>query len=113
MGTDRKGRDVAVRIVFGTRISISVGVIAVGIYVTIGMFLGAFAGFFRGRVDMIIQRVIEIFMSVPTLIVLLVMISFIEKPSIFHIMVGIVASLKLNYPAMSKKFFQTSILMLH
>ena len=83
------GRSVAVRMLYGIRISLSVGVIAVGIYVTIGIILGAFAGYFRGRIDMLIQRVIEIFMAVPTLIVLMVVVSFIDEPSIFHIMFAI------------------------
>jgi len=89
LGTDSLGRSVAVRMLYGIRISLSVGVIAVGIYVTIGIIIGAFAGFFRGRVDMFIQRLIEIFMAVPTLIVLMVVVSFIDEPSIFHIMLAI------------------------
>ena len=89
LGTDSLGRSVAVRMLYGIRISLSVGVIAVGIYVTIGIILGAFAGYFRGRIDMLIQRLIEIFMAVPTLIVLMVVVSFIDEPSIFHIMLAI------------------------
>ena len=86
IGVDSAGRDVAVQMLYGIRISLSIGVIAVGIYVTIGIIIGALAGYFSGKVDMIVQRVIEIVMSVPVLIVLLVLIAFIEKPSIYHIM---------------------------
>jgi peptide/nickel transport system permease protein len=86
IGVDSAGRDVAVQMLYGIRISLSIGVIAVGIYVTIGIIIGALAGYFSGTVDMIVQRVIEIVMSVPVLIVLLVLIAFIEKPSIYHIM---------------------------
>ncbi len=86
LGVDESTRDVSVRILYGTRISLTIGVIAVAIYVTIGIILGALAGFFGGRIDMGIQRLIEIVMSMPTIIVILVLIAFLEKPSIFHIM---------------------------
>ena len=89
IGVDTAGRDVAVQMLYGIRISLSIGVIAVGIYVTIGIIIGALAGYFSGVIDMVVQRVIEIVMSVPTLIVLLVLIAFIEKPSIYHIMLVI------------------------
>jgi peptide/nickel transport system permease protein len=86
LGVDESTRDVSVRILYGTRISLTIGVIAVAIYVTIGIILGSLAGFFGGRIDMGIQRLIEIVMSMPTIIVILVLIAFLEKPSIFHIM---------------------------
>lgn len=86
LGVDRSKRDVAVRILFGTRISLTIGFIAVGIYVTIGILLGATGGFFGGRVDMVIQRMIEITMALPTFFVILTLVAFLEEPKIFHIM---------------------------
>lgn len=87
LGTDESTRDVAVRILYGVRISLTIGVIAVSIYIFIGIVLGATAGYFGGRVDLIIQRLIEIMMSVPAFFVILTIVAFIEKRSIFHIMV--------------------------
>jgi peptide/nickel transport system permease protein len=87
LGTDASTRDVAVRILYGTRISLTVGVIAVGIYVFIGILLGATAGYFGGWVDVVIQRLIEVMMSVPGFFVILTVMAFIEDRSIFHIMV--------------------------
>ena len=89
LGVDESTRDVAVRLLYGTRISLTIGVIAVGIYVTIGILLGALAGFYSGKVDIVIQRLIEIVMSIPALIIILVLVAFLEKPSIFHIMLVI------------------------
>lgn len=89
LGVDESTRDVAVRLLYGTRISLTIGVIAVGIYVTIGIILGSLAGFFSGKVDIVIQRLIEIVMSIPALIIILVLVAFLEKPSIFHIMLVI------------------------
>ena len=87
LGVDQSTRDVAVRLLYGTRISLSIGVIAVSIYVTIGIILGATAGFFGGWVDIGIQRLIEVTMCVPSLFVILTLVAFVEEPSIFHIMV--------------------------
>lgn len=87
IGTDQGTRDVGVRLIFGTRVALTVGVIAVAIYVFIGILLGATAGFFGGRIDLIIQRMIEIMMSVPSFFVILTVVAFVDKPTIFHIMV--------------------------
>jgi peptide/nickel transport system permease protein len=89
LGVDESTRDVGTRLLYGTRISLTIGVIAVAIYVSIGIFLGALAGFYAGKIDMLIQRVIEIVMSIPALIIILVLVAFLEKPSIFHIMLVI------------------------
>ena len=89
LGVDQSTRDVAVRMLYGTRIALSIGVIAVSIYVTIGIFIGSMAGFFGGIVDLVVVRFIEIFMAIPSLFVILTLLAFVEKPSIFHIMMVI------------------------
>jgi ABC-type dipeptide/oligopeptide/nickel transport system permease subunit len=68
LGTDKSGRDVLSRIIIGTRVSLSVGLITVIISLTIGVLLGSFAGYFRGRVDNIIMWFINVIWSIPTLL---------------------------------------------
>lgn len=86
LGTDTNGRDVLVRMIYGTRISMSVGFVAVGIYVLIGILLGALAGYFGGFVDTLISRVIEIIICFPVFFLILTVMAFL-KPSIYNIMI--------------------------
>jgi peptide/nickel transport system permease protein len=88
MGTDDSGRDVYTRLLYGTRISITIGIVAVSIYLTIGVAIGAVAGYFGGKVDMVISRVIEIVLLFPSFFLILTLVALIG-PSIYIIMVVI------------------------
>jgi peptide/nickel transport system permease protein len=88
LGTDTNGRDVLARMVYGARVSMSVGFVAEGIAVAIGVLLGALAGYFRGWVDIALSRVIEVVICFPTFFFILTILAFLPQ-SIFNIMVVI------------------------
>ena len=85
-GTDQAGVDVFAKMVHGTTIALLVGFVSMGIAGTIGLIVGALGGYFGGWVDMLTSRITEIVMCIPTLVLILAMISLLEKPTIWHTM---------------------------
>lgn len=88
LGTDGDGRDTAAQLIWGARISLSVGIVAVGITVIIGIFFGSLAGFYGGAVDILISRLIEVILCFPTFFLILAVLAFVG-PSIYNIMIVI------------------------
>lgn len=85
LGTDQLGRDVLSRMLYGARISMSVGFVSVGIAVLIGTLIGTLAAYYGGRADELLMRFVDLMLNFPRFFLLLTMIAFL-RPSIFVIM---------------------------
>lgn len=91
-GTTSNGVDVFAQMVHGTRIALLVGFVSMGIAGLIGMTVGALAGYFGGWVDMVLSRIIEVVMCIPTLVLILTLLAIIDRPTIWHLMAVIGAT---------------------
>lgn len=88
LGTDDIGRDVFSRMLYGARVSLSVGFAAVGLSTVLGIFFGCLAGYYGGYTDRVIMRFVDIMLSIPGFFLILAVIAFLE-PGIMNIMIVI------------------------
>lgn len=87
-GTDEMGRDILIRVIYGARYSLSVGLVAVGISIVIGVTLGAIAGFVGGMLENVIMRITDIFIAVPNILLAIAIVSALGQ-SMLNLMVAI------------------------
>lgn len=88
LGTDPVGRDILSRLIYGARFSLFIGLVVVSISVVSGVLVGLIAGYFRGRADMIIMRVMDIILAFPSLLLALVLVAVLG-PGLLNAMIAI------------------------
>ncbi|MGR9169460.1 ABC transporter permease subunit [Rhizobium sp. KDH_Rht_773_N] len=88
LGTDAVGRDILSRLIFGARFSLFIGVVVVTLSVVAGVLIGLVAGYFRGRVDIVIMRLMDIILAFPSLLLALVLVAVLG-PGLLNAMIAI------------------------
>jgi peptide/nickel transport system permease protein len=88
LGTDELGRDVFSRLIYGTQISLTIGLFVVGIALSVGVTLGAIAGFYGGIVDLIIMRIVDILQSFPFIVLAIALVAVVG-PSLTNMMIAL------------------------
>lgn len=88
LGTDTIGRDILTRIVFGFRVSLTLGLVVLALAVPIGVLLGLMAGYYGGRTEAIIMRITDVFLAIPPLVLALAVLGFLQ-PNLFNAMMAV------------------------
>jgi peptide/nickel transport system permease protein len=88
LGTDAVGRDILARLIYGTRISLQVGIVAVGIAATLGTTIGLVAGYRGGVVDNLLMRVVDVFLAFPVIVLAIAIIAALG-PSLVNVMIAL------------------------